>query len=143
MKPSYVLPAAVGIGVVSVLFARSHPGWMAPIVMGAGGAYLWLNKGSGTGSSSAGQWGFAGGAGLLAGAAYGVVRNVVEPSVQTTGLGSAQSWPGHPGHRYDFQQKGGGEKPVTSEPWIDQRYYHSAHFHPYLRKGFSGGRPLP
>jgi hypothetical protein len=145
MKTSYVIPAAVGIGAVSVLFARSHPGWMVPIAMGLGSFYLWTRKGSPS-SAPAGQWSYAGELGLIAGAAYGVLNNVVSTvSQQTAGaaLGSAVSWPGHPGHRYDWQQQGGGEKPVASDPWVHNRYYHSPHHHPYVRKGFSGGRPLP
>jgi hypothetical protein len=142
MRTAYVIPAAAGIGIVSALFARSHPGWMAPLVMGGVGAYLWTRKGSAT-SAPAGQWSYAGAFGLLAGAAYGAVQNIVDGTSQSTGaLGSALTWPGHPNVRYDWQQIGGGEKPISGSSFVQDRYYSSAR-HPYLRKGGPSGRPLP
>ena len=142
MKTSYVIPAAVGIGAVSVLFARSHPGWMVPIAMGLGSFYLWTRHGSAS-SAPAGQWSYAGELGLLAGAAYGALNNVVGAVSQSTSgaLGSAVTWPGHPGAHYDWQQSGGGEKSVSSEPELQAQYYQ--HTHAHRRQGFSGGRSLP
>lgn len=92
MKPSYVLPAAAIIGVGAVYAVRAYPGWTAPVVMGLGAAYLWTRPGSGSGASSGGQWAWAGGAGLLAGAAYGAWRQVMTPTAALAkGSGGAPS----------------------------------------------------